>query len=175
MTSSRTGRRPHNDEYADFFAGYVALVPDGDIITILRDQLDPTLDLLRSVPVEKHDYRYAPDKWTLKQVVGHVMDGEWVFTYRALRFARGDQTQLPGMDQDTFMAHAPFDERSLDDILAEFSHLRQANTTLFDSFGEEVLDRTGIASECRFSVRALLYFNAGHLAHHLNVLQERYL
>lgn len=173
MTSTR--RRPQPDEYAEFFAGYVDLVPDGDIITILREQLEPTVELLRSAPAEKHDFRYAPGKWTLKQVLGHVIDGEWVFTYRALRFARGDQSPLTGMDQNTLMDGANFEERTLEDLLTEFSHLRQASVALFESFSEELLDRTGIASDCRFSVRALLYFNAGHLAHHLGVLKTHYL
>ncbi|MFT7465495.1 MAG: hypothetical protein ACI9EF_003864 [Pseudohongiellaceae bacterium] len=168
-------RRPGPDEYPDFFAGYMALVPDGDIISILREQLSETLALLRDIPQSQHDFSYASGKWTLKQVLGHVMDGEWVFSYRALRFARGDQTPLPGMDQDVFADGANHAQRPLKDLLLEFEHLRRANITLFAGFTPDILDRRGTASESSFTVRALVYFHAGHLAHHINVLKDRYL
>jgi len=168
-------RRPGADEYHEFFAGYVALVPDGDILDILRDQLAEVLELLSAVPPERHDFAYAPGKWSLKQVFGHIIDGEWVFTYRALRFSRGDTSALAGMDQDVFMDGSNYAERRLDDMLREFEQLRQASLTLFESFSPEMLGRAGVASDLRFTVRALLYFNAGHAAHHLGVLRDRYL
>lgn len=175
MTSVTTRRRPNPDEYHEFYAGYVALVPDGDILAILREQLGETQALLGSLPAGRHDVRYAPGKWTLKQVLGHVIDGEWIFSYRALRFARGDQTPLAGMDQDRFVDGSNHAERPLQELLREFEHLRRAGIALFESFSPEMLDRSGVASDCRFTVRALLYFNAGHLAHHLGVLRDRYL
>jgi hypothetical protein len=168
-------RRPDKTEYYDFYDRYVSLVPDGYIVTILRDQLESALDLLAGVPTEKADYRYAPDKWTLKEVVGHVIDIEWVFTYRALCFARCDTPPLPGVDQHDFMARANFSACAMPDLIEEFRHLRSANTLLFDSFGEPVLDRTGVASECRFTVRSIPYIMAGHEKHHMDVLRDKYL
>lgn len=174
MTTA-VSRRPNADEYHEFFAGYVALVPDGDILDILRAQLAEVLELLGALPAEKHDFAYAPGKWSLKQVLGHIIDGEWVFTYRALRFSRGDDTALAGMDQDVFMDGSNYAQRSLDDMLREFQQLRQASLTLFESFSPEMLDRAGVASDLHFTVRALIYFNAGHAAHHLGVLRDHYL
>ena len=175
MKSSSERRRPASTEYDSFYSGYVDKVPDGDIIDILKEQLASSLDLLALVPEEKTDYRYAPGKWTLKEVLGHIIDTEWVFTYRALRFARGDKAPLPGMDQDDFMAGANFKERGFSSLLDEFRHLRMASTILFESFGEEILDREGIASGCTFTVRSIPYIVAGHERHHIGVLTARYL
>jgi len=168
-------RRPGRGEYADYYAGYIALVPDGDVVEVLRSQGDETAELFASIPAERWDYRYAPGKWTTREVIGHLIDTEWVFVYRALRFARGDGTPLPGMDQDEFMAGANFGARPLPGMADEYRHLRGAGTALFASFDEGILDRSGDASGCRFTVRALLYVIAGHERHHLDFLKERYL
>jgi len=168
-------RRPENSEYLEYYDRYVRLVPDGPIVAILRDQLQRTLDLLRSVPAEAIDYRYAPGKWSLKEVVGHVIDVEWIFTHRALWFARGNEQALPGMDQDEFVAAANFASRSLADMLLEWEHLRTANIILYDSFDTAILDRSGTASDCRFTVRSIPYIMAGHEQHHINVLKDKYL
>jgi hypothetical protein len=175
MTGTSERRRPSSTEYDRFYSGYVDKVPDGDIIDILKEQLASSLDLLALVPEEKMDHSYAPGKWTLKEVLGHIIDTEWVFTYRALRFARGDKTPLPGMDQDDFMAGANFKECSFPSLLDEFRHLRTASRILFDSFGEAILDREGIASGCTFTVRSIPYIIAGHERHHVGVLTARYL
>lgn len=168
-------QRPTTDEYAEYFDRYISKVPDEDIIEILKEQFASSLELYSNVPDALENYRYAPEKWSLKQVVGHIIDAEWVFTYRALRFARGDQTPLPGMDQDVFMAGANFEARSFESVTAEYKYLRSANLTLFESFDEAILDRTGNASGVDFSVRALLWLTAGHERHHIKVLRERYL
>jgi hypothetical protein len=164
-------RRPEASEYAEYFHIYVRLVPDGDIIPILEGQL-PWFETL---PADLWDHRYAPGKWSLKEVVGHVVDTEWVFSYRALRFARGDTTPLAGMEQDDFMAGANFGQRSRDSLLAEWWHLRSAGVELFSSFSEEILDRTGRASGHDFTVRAMVYIIAGHVLHHKGVIEARYL
>jgi hypothetical protein len=170
MTGS-TSRRPKASEYAEYFQRYVRLVPEGEIVSILKGQLA----WFESLPPDRWDHRYAPGKWSLKEVVGHVVDTEWVFSYRALRFARGDKTPLAGMEQDGFMAGANFDDRTRESLLAEWRHLRSAGVELFSGFSEEILDRTGQASGYDFSVRAMIYIIAGHALHHQGVIADRYL
>ena len=167
--------RPDVDEYAAYYGRYVSLVPDEDVLTFLRTQREAVLDALRGVDTRLAGHRYAPDKWSTKEVVGHVVDVEWVFTHRGLWFARRCEAPLPGMDQDDFVSAANFDDRSLADLLEEFAHLRSANIVLFESFDERILNRSGEASECRFTVRSIPYIIAGHAEHHLRVLRERYL
>ncbi len=167
--------KPRPGEYADYYGQYIRLVPDGDIVAILRTQIDTTLSLLRGVPDDKWDYRYAPGKWTTKEVVGHLVDAEWIFTNRALRFARGDATPVPGIEQDDYVAGANFAARPPVSMLREFEHLRAANVALFESFTPETLRRTGVASDCSFTVRSILYVIAGHELHHRSVLENRYL
>ena len=171
----RVRRRPAAGEYDAFYEGYVSLVPDGDIIDILREQRDSLGTLIANVPSDRVDYRYAPGKWTTREVIGHVVDAEWVFVSRALWFARGVATPLPGMDQDEFMAGANFAARSLETLADEHRDLRSAAIRLFDSFDEDLMDRTGIASGCEFTVRAIPYIVAGHAFHHMRVLERRYL
>lgn len=167
--------RPDRREYAEYYDGYVSKVPEGDIVGILRSSLRTTLEFLRAVPDGKVDHRYAPGKWSLKEVAGHVVDTEWIFTYRALTFARTEGAVLPSMDQDEFMTKDPFAKRSFASVVDEFERLRSANTILFDSFDDAALLRTGTASGRLFTVRAILYVIAGHEAHHLAVIRERYL
>lgn len=175
MTSTTATRPPRPDEYHEFYAGYVSLVPPGDVVETLRSQLTSFVRLFADVPASKVDYRYAPGKWTTKEVIGHMIDTEWIFTYRALRFARGDQAALPGMDQDVFMAGANFGDRDLAGMVDELRHLRSASLALFASFDEAIWDRTGTASGCHFTVRAIAHVIAGHGLHHVGVLKERYL
>jgi hypothetical protein len=173
--SSSVVRRPLPSEYAEYYGAYVERVPDGDIVDVLRDQMEETVRFLGGLPPGKGDYRYAPGKWTLKEVVRHVVDMEWVFTNRALRFARGDETPLPGVEQDDLVAGTDFSRLSLRDVVEEFRHLRAADTLLFGSWDETILDRSGIASGCRFTARSIPYILAGHERHHMTVLRERYL
>lgn len=175
MRNSKETRRPDRSEYADFYHQYISLVPDGDIIDILATQLASTLELFSNIPEEKLNYQYAPGKWTTREVIGHIIDVERLFTFRALQFARGDSSPLPGMDQTLWMAGADFGQRSMHSLMIELRHLRAANTILFDSFGEEILDRTGTASDCQFTVRSILYIIAGHQFHHIEILKTRYL
>ena len=167
--------RPQSTEYHDFYRGYIELVPDGPILGTLRSGMDKTLELWRGVGAERADHRYQPGKWSVKEVAGHVVDVERVFSYRALMFARGDRSPLPGMEQDELVEAARFGERRLDSIAEELRHLRQANLELFGSFDDETLMRRGTASGCEFTVRAVLYAMAGHERHHRIVLREKYL
>ena len=173
MTS--LAQRPGPGEFAVYYANYVKLVPDGDVLATLARELQRTEALLGKLPAAKADYRYAPGKWSLKEVLGHIVDGEWVFTYRALHFARGDKAPLPSMEQDEFMAGANFASMPMSALLAELRHLRAANAILFASFGPEVLERRGVASGNEFSVRALPWIIAGHAIHHVGVIESRYL
>jgi hypothetical protein len=173
--ASSQRRRPASNEYFEYYDTYIRLVPDGDIIDILKEQLTSSVALFETIPEEKANFRYAPGKWSTKEVIGHLIDAEWVFTSRALWFARGDRQPLPGMEQDDFMAAANYAEWELASLIEEYRHLRMAGVTLFDSFSEEMLDRGGTASDCEFSVRSFPYIIAGHERHHVQVLKERYL
>ena len=170
-----TAARPEANEYAPDYDKYVSRVPAGDVVETLSRQHTDTLTLLDGIPEDKANSRYAPDKWSIKELVGHVIDGERIFAYRALRFARGDCTPLPGFEQDDYVRAADFDARPLADLVAEFSQVRASTLSLYRSLNEEAWRRRGIASDNEVSVRALAYIIAGHAAHHVNILRERYL
>jgi uncharacterized damage-inducible protein DinB len=166
--------RPAADEYAAYYGRYIDQVPAEDVLGVLSGGLIETAAWLRSLPPERASYRYAPDKWTVREVVGHVVDTERVFANRAFRFARADTQPIPGMDQDEYVRHAGFEGRALSSLIDEFERLRKANLELFRSFGETELARRGTASGYEVSVRALLFILAGHERHHRRILQERY-
>jgi hypothetical protein len=167
--------RPATDEYAPYYAGYVKAVPDGEILMLLRDQLAETEALLREFRGDRGDHRYAPDKWSVKEIVGHMADTERIFAYRALRFARGDRTSLPGYDQDDFVRGGNFSVRALPEIAGELRSVRMASITLFAGLTEQALLRRGPANNVEFSVRALAWIIAGHERHHARIIRERYL
>ena len=167
--------RPESNEYAPYYEKYVSLVPDADVVGRLERQGAETLALLRSLPEERGAHRYEPGKWSVKQLVGHVSDGERIFSYRALAFARGDGQALPGMEQDEWMAGADFDARTLADLAEEFEAVRHATLHLLRHLSPEAWARRGTASDNEVTVRALAYIIAGHEAHHVRVLRERYL
>jgi len=170
-----TIERPGAGEYADFYSGYVSRVPEGDVLAAMGEDLDGALEVLRGVDAERATFSYAPGKWSLAEVVGHVVDTERVFAMRAMLFARGDAKPLPGVDQDELVEGAHFDRRSLASLLEEFEHQRRASISLFASLDEDTHVLRGVASECEFTVRALVYILAGHAAHHFDVVRERYL
>lgn len=167
--------RPSDAEYDPYYGRYISLVPEGDVVKTMSRQLEESLGIFDGLSEEQAGYRYAPDKWSIKEVVGHVVDTERIFAYRTLCFARNYKAPIAGFDQDEFAQYGGFDERQFADIAAEFEFVRRANLRLFASFGEQVLDRRGTASEKEISVRALLYIIAGHERHHMEVLKTRYL
>jgi hypothetical protein len=166
--------RPAADEHAPYYGRYIGLVPEEDVLAVLAGQLDEVLPFLHGL-ADRADHRYAPGKWSIKEVVGHVTDTERVMAYRALRFARGDETPVPGFEQDDWMRHSPFGACRLADLVDEWGHVRRANIAFFRQLAPEAWSRRGTASGNPVTVRALAYILPGHVRHHLNVLRERYL
>jgi hypothetical protein len=167
--------RPTSADYAPYYEKYVALVADGDIVKNLHTQMQETLSLVRSLTSEQADSRYAPDKWTVKELVGHLVDAERIFSYRALRFGRGDENPLAGFEQEPYVRNGNFANRTLEDLADEFEHLRLSNILLFRSLDEAAWNRRGVASDNEVSVKALAYIMAGHELHHMGILRTRYL
>lgn len=167
--------RPSSAEYAPFHAGYVAAVPDVDVLALLKKQNGETLRLLGKIGEKKSRYRYAPGKWTIREVVGHLTDAERVFAYRALTFARGDKTPLPGFDEVAWGSASNADTRTLKSLLEEFAAVRATTIAMIKGFTQEQIGRTGTASGHPVSVRGLVYVMAGHERHHVRILKERYL
>jgi len=167
--------RPDPTEYMPYFGKYIALVEGDDIIAALSNQLDVTLARLRPLSESQGELRYAPGKWSIKEVIGHLIDAERIFAYRALRFARNDQSALPGFDENNYVANSNFGERRLADLAEEYEFVRKSNIYLFRHLGEEVWLRRGKANDNEISVRALAYCIAGHERHHLGIIRERYL
>ncbi len=174
-TPQATNVRPSSDEYAPYYDRYISLVPEGSIVDTLSTQFESTLKLLRGIDESNANHRYAPEKWSIKELVGHLIDSERVFAYRALRFARNDQTPLSGFEQDDFVRGGNFDDRSLASLITEFEHVRKSTISLLGSLTPEAWTRRGPANEVEISVRALAYSMAGHEIHHMNILTTRYL
>jgi len=166
--------RPAADEHAAYYGRYIALVKGDDAVEALIAQIDVTADLLGRVDEPRAASRYAPGKWSVKQVVGHMADAERVFAYRALRFARADQTELPGFEENDYAETGGFDGRPLQDIVLEYRAVRASSIALFGSIAPEAALRLGTANNTPMSVRALAWTIAGHELHHRGVLIERY-
>jgi hypothetical protein len=168
-------QRPAPGEYAEFYSGYVARVPTGDIAVLLRDQFIDTRALLASVKPGVADHAYAPGKWTVKEVVGHLADTERVMSYRALRIARGDATPLAGFDENDYVSAASFGDRDLVSLVEELATVRTATIAMFRGLPHEAWPRRGVANAKEISVRALAAIIAGHELHHRELLETRYL
>lgn len=167
-------RRPALSEHGPYFSTYVSLVPDADVLHLLETQIEETLRLLSALSEAEAGARYAPDKWSIKQAVGHLIDTERIFAYRALCISRNETVALPGFEQDDYVRAANFDERALGDLLDEFRAVRNATLLLFKNLTDEMMLRTGVASGTTLSVRALAYLIAGHERHHVKIFRERY-
>jgi hypothetical protein len=166
---------PDPSEYAPYYGRYITLVTGSDVVAALEDQPRETLALLSTLSEEQGDYRYAPDKWSIKEMLGHVIDAERVFAYRALRFARRDATPLASFEQDDYVRAGSFGDRRVGDLIEEFVAVRRASVWLFRALSPEAWMRRGIASGNPVSVRAVAYIIAGHELHHRMVLKEKYL
>ena len=166
--------RPDKTEYAPYYERYVSLVT-GDVADVLGSQTTRLQDMITGMPEEKGEFRYADGKWSVKELLSHLIDGERMFAYRVLRISRGDETPIEGFEQDGYIENAHSNQRSFAEILEEFSLLRRANMILFKNLTDEDWSRLGTASDAKVSVRALAYIMAGHIEHHLGILKERYL
>ena len=167
-------KRPEATEYAEFYAGYVSKVPGTDAVSVLESQRLQMVQLFAGRSERDGSFRYAPGKWTVKEVLGHITDTERIFTYRALRIARSDQTPLPSFEQDDYVKNGGFCERTLASLAEEFALVRAASIALFRSFPEAAWSRRGIASQKEVTVRGLAFITAGHQIHHRLILEERY-
>jgi hypothetical protein len=168
--------RPRADEHAEYFGRYISKVPqNADLISLLREQAMETVALLQGLTPKQSEYAYAPGKWNIKQVIGHIIDAERVFVYRAMCFARQDKTELPPFDENAYVDNANFNERTLADLLEEFQVVRSATIHFAKTLDADSVARVGIASKKPISVRALLYVIAGHERHHVELFREKYL
>jgi hypothetical protein len=166
--------RPSATEYASFYAGYVELVPEEDVLPVLEGQIAVLRRLAETLPADRSGHRYASGKWSVREVIGHMTDVERIFAYRALRIGRGDQTPLPGFDENAYMEKSGFDRRTLEDLVEELIHVRQATLALLRHLDNDAWARVGSANNAPVSVRGLAYVTAGHFRHHLTVLRDRY-
>lgn len=167
--------RPESNEAAPYYFNYINLVPDGDIVSILENQLEETSSFLSEIPEEKSLERYAPNKWSLRELLNHINDTERLFVFRALWFARGFTSPLPSFDQEIGVKGAGADRLSWASQVEEFRSIRLATLAFFRGLPKEAWERSGIASDNPFTVRALAYIAAGHVKHHADVIRNRYL
>jgi len=166
--------RPNKNDYAPYYDRYVSLVKGDNIHKILAEQSMATQEVLNSFPGTVGNYSYEDGKWTVKEVIGHLIDTERVMAYRAMCIARGEKKPLPGFEQDDYVKFGNFNKRELSDLIYEFRLLRESNLLLAKGFDEECLQRRGVASNNEINVLALLYIIAGHENHHMRILHERY-
>lgn len=172
----RVIEKPREGEYPAYADSYISLLPDdGLILRHFAKNLASTKKFILSIPKARLLYRYAEGKWTIKEILGHIVDDERIYVYRALRFARNDSTELPGFEQDHFARYSEANKRDVADLLDEFTLVRRATIAFFESLDEAALQRSGFADGKRSSVRALAYHIAGHELRHMNIIKERYL
>ena len=167
-------KRPEAAEYAEYYGSYISKVPGTDLLAVLEAERSSMAQILAGRSERDGNFAYAPGKWTVKEALGHITDAERIFTYRALRIGRGDNTPLPGFEQDDFIRNGNFAARTLADLAEEFLAVRAASIALFRSFNEEVWSRRGVASQKEVTARALGFITAGHQIHHRVILEERY-
>lgn len=175
MSANPAAIAPDSSEFAPYYGKYTSRVKSEDIVATLEAQLEDTRSILGSLTESESAFRYAAEKWSIRQMLGHVIDTERIFSYRALRIARGDQTPIEGFEQDDYVRNGPFEHRSLAELIDEFATVRRATVFLLRSLNPEAWTRRGIASNNEVTVRALAYIIAGHELHHMNVLREKYL
>src|SRR6218665_1429482 len=167
--------RPQAGEYPPYYQHYIDLVKSANVIKALKDQVLDIQAVISEIPEEKEAYAYAEGKWTIKEVIGHIIDTERILGYRALCFARKEKTQLPGFDENQYVANSNFNDRTLYELGHEFAIVREANLAMFKTFGTEQLSQIGNANGNTVSVRSILYMIAGHATHHVNVIRLKYL
>lgn len=163
------------NEYSKFNATYIKAIENVELFEELEISLHDFIKFVQNIPMDKFDYSYAEGKWTIKEIIQHIIDAERIFSYRALRISRNDKTPLPGFEENDYVVNTNAKSRSIQELLTEFSAVRLSNLLMFKSFSEEQLARIGIASEHEVSARALGFLIIGHMKHHQKVFAERYL
>ena len=174
-TVATSPSRPQAGEYAPYYDKYISLIHGNDVLGTLDEQRRETLLLLSGRTDEEGNFRYAPDKWSLKEVLGHIIDSERIFAYRALRIARNDQTNIEGFEQDDYVRYGPFARCRLEDLVEDYIAVRRSTLSLFRNLDEAAWTRRGVANKNEVTVRALAYIVAGHELHHRRILEEKYL
>ena len=167
--------RPDLSRVPNFYHNYISQVPENELIEAFNTETPLFIQFIENIPTHKHDYRYAEGKWTIKEVLQHVVDAERIFAYRALCFARKDHTSLPGFDENTYADNSKADKRKWDELVGEFKVVRMASEYMFTSFDDEQLEATGTANNNSVYVLAVGYILVGHCAHHMKIIKERYL
>ena len=167
--------RPETNEFAPYYNTYISLVEDGNALSVLDTQAAELRAIFSTVPEEKGAFAYATGKWTIKELLSHLIDGERMFAYRILRISRGDTTPIEGFEQDGYIENSNANNRSFAELLQEFELQRQSNLLMLNNISDEGSRRMGTASDKTVSVRALAYIMAGHVHHHMSILRERYL
>ena len=166
--------RPGDTEYAPFFSGYVSLVPEADVLAVLEHQPSELARVASAVPAERERFRYAGGKWSIREVFGHLIDAERVFSYRAFCISRGEETSLPAFDEGEYVRHSHYDDQPLEDLVSEFTAVRQAALAFLRRLEGRAWERIGTANNNPASARALAFIMAGHVRHHFAVLRDRY-
>jgi len=167
--------KPETSEYNPYYEKYISLIDEGEFMKALEQQPSELRSLLGDLPEEKGKYAYADGKWSIKEVLSHLIDGERIFGYRVLRISRGDETPIEGFEQDGYIENSHANERTFDDLLTELSFQREANLRMLKNLRDDGWKRRGTASENPVSVRALGFIMAGHIRHHMNILKAQYL
>lgn len=168
-------KRPETNEFAPYYDRYISLIDGDDVMPILSSQIAEIRSMMANLPEERGSYAYAEGKWTIKELLSHVIDGERIFSYRLLRISRGDKTPIEGFEQDDYIANSNANGRSFADLIDELDLQRRANLLMMTNVSEDGEKLMGTASDKPVSVRALAYMMAGHVTHHINILKERYL
>lgn len=166
--------KPPASEYSPFYQGYIARLPEGDILDLMREQRQVLHSLPATVSADRESFAYAPGKWTLREVIGHLCDGERIFGYRALRISRADRTPLPGFEENDYIENSNYSSTALADLVDELCLLRDANLHLFSRLDPAAWQHIGVANDHPVSVRALAFIIVGHTSHHLEILRDRY-
>jgi uncharacterized damage-inducible protein DinB len=167
-------KRPSEGDFAPFYANYIKNVPD-DALKAFESQLNTTNTFFKSIPQGKIDYRYAEGKWSIKEIIGHLIDNERVMSYRALAISRNEKQSLPGFDENDYIRESNYSKRNYPDLVEELKKIRESNILMFKNFSEEILNRRGVANNSEVTVRAILFIITGHELHHINIIKERYL
>ncbi len=167
--------KPGEGEYINYQKEYIDKIPDGNLIDLLKNNIEETIKFLKEIPAERLNYRYAEGKWNIPEVVGHLIDTERILTYRVLRFARADKTPLPPFEEKDYVKNSNVHEREFQNLLDEYTALRTSTIFLIESFNDEMLKRSGIANNNSVTVNALCYVIAGHELHHVDIIKGRYL